>query len=321
MTTHSNPNPHDLFFKRSFSRPEVVRGFIERFVPADVVACLDLDTLEIQSGSFVDPELNATFSDLVFTVQSRGMDGKTTETTIYLLFEHKSAPDRLIAFQMLKYVVRIGEQRLRDGLPLCCVIPLVVYHGDRQWRVSRTLADVIECDEPLRRYIPKMPIELFDLSSYTDEQLRDKSLLQATLILLKYIHREELFDRLVEVFQLLASLENEQDGLECIRTVLAFLASSTVENRWDEVGQIARNSFQTKGNQIMETMADVWLKQGLEQGLEQGIEQGLEQGELIGKIRVLQEMLGLPVTSNADLRQQSLVELEETVIQLRQQFK
>jgi flagellar biosynthesis/type III secretory pathway protein FliH len=71
----------------------------------------------------------------------------------------------------------------------------------------------------------------------------------------------------------------------------------------------------------METMADVWLKQGLEQGLEQGIEQGLEQGELIGKIRVLQEMLGLPVTSNADLRQQSLVELEETVIQLRQQFK
>ena len=63
----------------------------------------------------------------------------------------------------------------------------------------------------------------------------------------------------------------------------------------------------------METMADVWLKQG--------IEQGLEQGELIGKIRVLQEMLGLPVTSNADLRQHSLVELEETVIQLRQRFK
>ncbi len=60
------------------------------------------------------------------------------EAYIYVLFEHKSYPEPLIAFQLLRYLVRIWERDLRQpGLvQLTPISPLVVYHGRAAWAVS-----------------------------------------------------------------------------------------------------------------------------------------------------------------------------------------
>jgi predicted transposase YdaD len=50
-------NPHDLFFRETFSRLEVARDFLENYLPAEVVAALDLGTLKLQKDSFIDNEL------------------------------------------------------------------------------------------------------------------------------------------------------------------------------------------------------------------------------------------------------------------------
>ncbi|MBX3056242.1 MAG: Rpn family recombination-promoting nuclease/putative transposase [Anaerolineae bacterium] len=42
MSVH---NPHDRFFRESFSRPEIVRNYLEEYLPADLLALLDPDTL------------------------------------------------------------------------------------------------------------------------------------------------------------------------------------------------------------------------------------------------------------------------------------
>lgn len=47
-------NPHDEFFKYMLGRPETARDFLGHYLPAEVVALLDLATLELVSGSFVD---------------------------------------------------------------------------------------------------------------------------------------------------------------------------------------------------------------------------------------------------------------------------
>ncbi|HUM71800.1 MAG TPA: Rpn family recombination-promoting nuclease/putative transposase, partial [Chloroflexota bacterium] len=63
-------NPHDRFFKETFGRIEVARDFFAHYLPETVTAVLDLDTLELQSGNFIDPDLQeqwrtaANFSDL-----------------------------------------------------------------------------------------------------------------------------------------------------------------------------------------------------------------------------------------------------------------
>ena len=41
-------NPHDRFFRETFSRLEVARDFLTEYLPSEVVAVLNLDTLELQ---------------------------------------------------------------------------------------------------------------------------------------------------------------------------------------------------------------------------------------------------------------------------------
>ena len=103
-------NPHDKFFKDVLSNKETAVDFLANFLPADVLQLLNLGTAEIRKDSFVDEELKEFFSDLLYEVKLAGRTGY-----IYILFEHKSFPDRFTSFQILKYMVRIWElHRLRQ---------------------------------------------------------------------------------------------------------------------------------------------------------------------------------------------------------------
>ena len=53
-------NPHDRFFKEPFSHIEVARDLLANYLPPEVTAVLSLDTLEAQSDSFVDADLQDT---------------------------------------------------------------------------------------------------------------------------------------------------------------------------------------------------------------------------------------------------------------------
>ena len=128
-------NPHDKFFKETFSRLEIARDFVLHYVPPEITALLDPETLEISKDSFVDEELKERFSDLLYQVDLK----KKGSVFIYLLFEHKSYSDPEVALYLLMYMVRIWMQYLKQEKkrPLPTILPLVVYHGKTQWNVKR----------------------------------------------------------------------------------------------------------------------------------------------------------------------------------------
>src|SRR3712207_4547968 len=99
-------NPHDRFFKEVFSRQENARSFLQHYLPPEISPLLDFSALEISKDSFSDPALQEHLSDLLYKVTLH----ECTETHIYVLFEHKSYPERLVAFQLLRYMVRIWAQ-------------------------------------------------------------------------------------------------------------------------------------------------------------------------------------------------------------------
>jgi len=118
-------NPHDAFFKQFLAKSEIAADFLRNHLPQDVLNLLDVSALELQKDSFVDADLQEHFSDLLYRAPL-----KTGENAfIYLLFEHKSYPDRWVAFQLLRYMVRIWENELRQAGSFSPIIPLVVYHG------------------------------------------------------------------------------------------------------------------------------------------------------------------------------------------------
>ncbi|MBI3651164.1 MAG: Rpn family recombination-promoting nuclease/putative transposase, partial [Acidobacteria bacterium] len=92
-------NPHDRFFKEVFSHPEAAAEFFAAFLPSHIVALLDLAKLEPIKDSFIDPSLQEHLSDLIYRVPLK----RGNQAYIYALIEHKSAPDKWVAVQILRY--------------------------------------------------------------------------------------------------------------------------------------------------------------------------------------------------------------------------
>ena len=61
--------------------------------------------------------------------------------------------------------------------------------------------------------------------------------------------------------------------------------------------------------------------EGLEKGLEQGLEKGRVQGEYVGRIRLLQQLLGLPESTSSELVEMSIEQLSDLSNRLQSQLR
>ena len=59
-------HPHDHFFRDVFSRPDAAADFLRYYLPPVVAAVLDPDSLRIVKDSFLDADLNAHYSDILY---------------------------------------------------------------------------------------------------------------------------------------------------------------------------------------------------------------------------------------------------------------
>jgi len=268
-------NPHDRFFKEALSRQEVARDFVAHYLPGDISALLDLDSLMVRKDSFVDKELGEHFSDLLYSVdlKQRGL------VYVYLLFEHKSFVERLISFHLLRYMLRIWEQWLKQekGKNLPAIIPIVLYHGREKWNVSLKFCDLFEAPETLKRFVPDFRYVLWDLSLYSDDKIKGAVTLKAMFLLLKHFFSEDLSERLPEILELLRDLLDRRSGLEYLETILRYVASGTDQIGKQEIDEALKMVLADKGGGIMPSLAEQWIQQGIDQGIDQGIKQGMLQ--------------------------------------------
>ena len=47
-------NPHDKFFKETFSKVSVAKDFLNNYLPQSIMNVIDIDTLEPQKNSFIN---------------------------------------------------------------------------------------------------------------------------------------------------------------------------------------------------------------------------------------------------------------------------
>jgi hypothetical protein len=92
------PSPHDSVFRRVFGVPENAASQLRAVLPPGLAGRLDLGRLAPVPGSFVDEALRWRHSDLLFAAPLDGRDA-----FVYVLVEHQSSADPLMAFRMLRY--------------------------------------------------------------------------------------------------------------------------------------------------------------------------------------------------------------------------
>jgi len=295
-------NPHDLFFKELLSRPEGQRDFVANYLPAAVVAQLDLSSLEATKDSFVDPKLQAHYSDLVFRVRLRS--GRPA--FLYLLFEHKSRPDRFARLQLLRYTVELWDDWHRDHprALLPPVFPVLFYHGKTRWKTSTRFRDLVTCPAAFRPYIPDFAHHLCDLSAYADDELRGEAVLRAGLLALKHVFAPDLGRRLPQILELFHHVARSPTGLAALEAVLRYLTSATDAVDEPALRRALDEAFPAIGGTIMPTLAEKWMEQGRKQGIQQGIQQGHAEGEAALLLRLLERRFG-PLSSRHRARIES----------------
>ena len=102
-------NPHDRFFRESFGRVEIARNYLEEYLPAPVLELLDLDSLTLQEGSFIDEEMQAHQTDLLYEVQLQtGLE--YIHTILYYLSDATEKVTRAELGQAMRQQGREGER-------------------------------------------------------------------------------------------------------------------------------------------------------------------------------------------------------------------
>jgi predicted transposase/invertase (TIGR01784 family) len=271
MTVH---NPHDRFFRDSFSRPEIARNYLEEYLPPELLPLLDLDHLVLQDGSFIDESLREHQSDLLYKTR---LAANGRPVYLYFLFEHKSFPDPLVAVQLLRYQLHFWEEQVKRKELLAPIMPLVVYHGEKVWSTPTDFFSLVDAPEVLRPYLLDFRYQLNDFSHLSDEEIRGEIWLRVCLSILRAIYWPGLRHELGPLMNLIFQLITRQTGIEYIHTILYYLTRAT-ERVSREALEQALLEQGAQGEQVMATIAQEYIQQGLQQGLKQGLHQGLELG-------------------------------------------
>ncbi len=120
--------PYDMLFRRAFGTPRTARELAQNLLSDEYAALLDGAKVTLDGGSIVDPALRTHHTDLLLHVKP----ANASAFAVFILFEHKSYPDKWVALQMLRYVVAIW-QRSRSQRParprLEEIVPVIADSG------------------------------------------------------------------------------------------------------------------------------------------------------------------------------------------------
>lgn len=173
----------------------------------------------------------------------------------------------------------------------------------------------------LREFVPDMQVIFVDLGQLRSVFLPEAPELEARVRALQFLRSRELvFESVAAIFQLLQDWEKIHSQKEALNDIIVYLYSVYDGQNLEFFQRAFKASQRTGGENRMPNCLEALFEQGVEQGLEQGLGRGLglgiEKGVVVGRIRTLQEVVGQPVTAQADLLSRSLEELQQQTLEL-----
>ncbi|RPE03036.1 Rpn family recombination-promoting nuclease/putative transposase [Candidatus Pantoea deserta] len=278
------PVPHDAAFRQFLSQPDVARDFMDIHLPPELRAICDLNTLKLESGSFVEDDLRHYVSDILYSLRTIHGD----EGYIYVLIEHQSTPDKHMAFRLLRYAVAAMQRHLDAGherVPL--VMPVLFYAGKRSpYPWSTCWLDEFS-DSALAARIYGQAFPLVDVTVIPDDEIANHRRMAALTLLQKHIHQRDLAEMLDRLVPML--LKDYLTSSQIVSLVHYILQAGETADADAFVRQLAQQV--PRHGEILMTIAEQLERKGLKTGMEKGIEQGRRQGKQEAKCEVARTML------------------------------
>ncbi|CAI1808814.1 Putative transposase, YhgA-like [Serratia fonticola] len=264
----TTPTLHDAVFKQFLTHPDTARDFLELHLPPALLQFCDLNTLKLESGSFIESGLRAYYSDVLYSLHTEQGDGY-----VYVLLEHQSSPDKHMAFRLVRYAIAAMHRHLEAGhdqLPL--VIPMLFYHG-QVTPYPYTMSWLEEFSEPeLARQLYAGHFPLVDVTVIPDDDIMQHRRMAILELLQKHVRLRDLAELKEQLVTLLLAGYTTKEQLISLINYMLQVGSTTEPGVL--IHELARRAPQHE-EELM-TIAEYLKQQGIEIGIEIGIEKGRE---------------------------------------------
>jgi predicted transposase/invertase (TIGR01784 family) len=287
-------NPHDALFRKTFSDVKHAAAELRAVLPPALLTQMNLASLRLCAGTFVDAELASSQSDLLFAAEVHGKPA-----FIHLLFEHQSRVDELMAFRTLRYVVRILDRHVatsgggRKSLPLPLVLPIVLHHSVSGWTASTRVEELFDPNlvalPGVARHVPRLDFLLDDISRISDDALARRALgalPTLTLWALRDARHVGRIERGLPRWQaLMQALYETENGREALLTIFRYL-SLVAEDLSPQtlLASLAPRLSEAKDT-LMTTLAERWIAEGRVEGEAKGRVEGEAKGRVEGEAK------------------------------------
>lgn len=269
MTGKVSAGPHDAFFRQVMTQPDAARDFLDIHLPQDLRAVCDLNSLQLESGNFIEDDLRTRYSDVLWSVQMNKKRGY-----LYALIEHQSRPDKQMTQRLMRYSLAAMQRHIEAGhetLPV--VVPILFYHGTtRPYPYSMCWFDAFS-DAELAKRIYTEPFPLVDITAVSDDAILTHRRVAILEFLQKHIRQRDLMLLTESLVKLLRAGYTSDTQL---RTALNYILQVGFTADKDAFFRELAKSVPQQGEVIM-TLADELRQEGLEQGLEKGLQKGREE--------------------------------------------
>jgi hypothetical protein len=165
---------HDLSYRLFFGHQRMIRDLLREIVGERWVECLDLDSGERVSASFVSDKHQNRESDIIW--KFRRKDGGEP-VYVYILLELQSRPDpsmpvRFMGYESLFYQALMASRPAREWRNLPLIIPVMIYNGWEPWNMPTDLGSMIgHLDPSAEVYRPQLRFKLVDEAAFPQEVL------------------------------------------------------------------------------------------------------------------------------------------------------
>ncbi len=281
-------NSHDAYFKATFGKIDFAKAFLNNYLSKELINYINIESLAPEPTTYLTKELKEQFTDLIYKAEIAGENAYIT-----FLLEHKSYSDRMVIFQVLKYIINIWEEKIRNeagkkkieettlktaDIELPIIIPLVVYHDKNKWKINRSLGEMIinykNLPEIIKKYIPNYEYLLIDLSP---PQEYDKINLEAehaivieALSRARYETKEqvrEIFKRAIIIY---TRVKDKDIASYYIIETISYIISTRDDISKTELKTLA-DQVSEEGGEIIMTLAERLREEGRQEARQEAM--------------------------------------------------
>jgi len=281
---------HDHVFRGFYSVQQIAEKHLRNALHQDLLDEMALEAMTLESESYVDSELKAQFSDVVWKCPLRSSGA----VHVTFLFEHKSELSaQPIFIQLLQYLLGIWKKDLSEKRDLTFVVPVIVYHGQREWSVRPFWEYFSGFPTVLRRFLPEFDYILTDLGRTPTEVIKAKEglgALRSLYLAFKYAFDESALKGNFRDILIFVG----KSGNPYLDELLTEMVFTYVQKRLLleplEIIEVLQSLPDDSKTTVMSTY-DKIIQLGVKQGIQQGVQQGIEEATYLKNKRFVTSLL------------------------------